>query len=70
MVGIVVCCGDVGVVVCRGDVVMVWSLWFVMVMWQTCGGIVIVSKLLWDKGGGVLTMIRSMETTNNDIVVW
>ena len=52
MVGIVVCCGDVGVVVCCGDVVVVWSLWFVVVTWQMCGGIVIVSELLWDEGGG------------------
>ena len=54
MVGIVVCCGDVGVVECCGDVVVVWSLWFVVVTWQTCGGIVVVSELLWDEGGGCL----------------
>ena len=47
-----VCCGNVGVVVCRGDVVVVWSLWFVVVTWQTCGGIAVVSELLWDEGGG------------------
>ena len=68
MVGIVVCCGDVGVVVCRGDVVVVWSLWFVVVTWQTCGGIALLASCFGTKEG-VLTVIRSTETTNDDIVV-
>ena len=44
MVGILVCCGDVGVVV--------WSLWFVVVTWQTCGGIALLASCFGTKEGG------------------
>ena len=33
------------------------------------GGMVVVNKLTWDEGRGVLTMITSPKTTNDDIIV-
>ena len=42
---VVVLCCSVGVVVCCSDVVVGWSLWFVVVTWQTGGGMAVVSEL-------------------------
>ena len=47
-----VCCGDMGVVVCCGDVLVVQLLWFVMVTWQTCGGIALLVSCFGTKEGG------------------